>query len=141
MARREIIVLTDDIDNTEDGTVRNIKFGLEGTEYEIDLRDKNAAKLFAALQPFLDNARIVKHTPKQKGAQASTGELSSRDKRAAREFGKLYCATVSTAKVKSMSDRGRVPAEVTEAWKEAGRPDRATCQKMWADYQAGQEAL
>ena len=41
------IVLEDDIDGSD--ATETVAFGLDGTSYEIDLNDKNAAKLRDAL--------------------------------------------------------------------------------------------
>ena len=47
MAQRVNIVLVDDIDGSD--ATETVSFGLDGTSYEIDLNDKNAAKLRDAL--------------------------------------------------------------------------------------------
>ena len=55
MAQKTVVTLTDDIDGkTADETV---KFGLDGINYEIDLRRANAEKLREALRPYQDAAR------------------------------------------------------------------------------------
>ena len=55
VARREIVVLEDDLDGgNADETV---KFGLDGTSYEIDLSQANAAKLREALSVYVAGAR------------------------------------------------------------------------------------
>ena len=55
MAQHTTVRIVDDLDGTEaSGTV---EFALDGRSYEIDLSDKNAAKLRKALTPFLDVAR------------------------------------------------------------------------------------
>ncbi|GAB3862002.1 histone-like nucleoid-structuring protein Lsr2 [Dactylosporangium cerinum] len=57
MARRSIEVLDDDLDGgPADETVR---FALDGTHYEIDLNTINAAKLRAAVGPFVRAATCV----------------------------------------------------------------------------------
>ena len=55
MAQRAEIVFTDDIDGSEAaGTVR---FGLQGTSYEIDLSQKNADQLAKVLEPYVTGRR------------------------------------------------------------------------------------
>ena len=55
MAQKIQILFVDDIDGGEaEGTVR---FGLDGTDYEIDLNAKNAAALRKALAKYVDAAR------------------------------------------------------------------------------------
>jgi hypothetical protein len=54
---------TDDLDGTEEsGSVKleNVRFAIDGTEYEIDLRAKNANDLRKALAKFVKAARPVK---------------------------------------------------------------------------------
>jgi hypothetical protein len=43
MAQRTQVVFTDDVDGSE--AIGTVKFGLEGTAYEVDLSQKNADKL------------------------------------------------------------------------------------------------
>src|SRR5579863_5709132 len=57
MAQKVQTLFIDDIDGGEaEGTVR---FGLDGTDYEIDLSAKHAEALRKALAPYLDAARRV----------------------------------------------------------------------------------
>ena len=57
MAQRTQILYVDDIDGSEaEGTVR---FGLDGTEYEIDLNKKHSAQFTKAIRPYIDAARKV----------------------------------------------------------------------------------
>ena len=56
MARREIIVLQDDLDGSEKD-VRVVKFGFEGVNYEIDLGPANFDKLAQVLAPYVAVAR------------------------------------------------------------------------------------
>lgn len=55
MARQTIVRLLDDIDGTT--AAETVLFGIDGLSYEIDLSEKNAAKLRKALEPFTANAR------------------------------------------------------------------------------------
>jgi hypothetical protein len=59
MSRREALVLIDDLDGrvVRDGEGQTVTFGLDGTEYEIDLSTKNAASLRSALEPFVNAGR------------------------------------------------------------------------------------
>jgi hypothetical protein len=55
MAQKVQTLLIDDLDGGQaDGTLR---FGLDGTDYEIDLSAKHAETLRKALAPYLDAAR------------------------------------------------------------------------------------
>jgi hypothetical protein len=55
MAQKVTVELEDDLDGgPADETVR---FGVDGSDYEIDLSAKNAAALRRKLAPFIDHAR------------------------------------------------------------------------------------
>jgi hypothetical protein len=56
MARREIVVVTDDLDGS-DVDIRTVSFGFEGRHYEVDLGPDNYKQLTEALAPFIAAAR------------------------------------------------------------------------------------
>lgn len=105
MAQRVNIVLVDDIDGGD--ADETVTFGLDGTTYEIDLSSTNASKLRDALSPYVGHARKV-GAGRRGGRRASSSSegASAKEVRAwARENG-----------WKDLGDRGRVPAEVREAY-------------------------
>ena|SRR5579859_2485254 len=115
MARKEVIELLDDIDgSTADET---LKFGLDGTLYEIDLNTKHADKLRSALAQYVSHARKVGrgHIVPSGRARGTAPARSDREQnQAIRDWAK--------AKGLDVSDRGRIPAGVVEQYhKEAGR--------------------
>ena len=57
MAQKVQIFLFDDLDGTE--AAETVSFGLDGTQYEIDLNSGHAAELRATLAPFAGKARRV----------------------------------------------------------------------------------
>ena len=59
MAQRVHVVLVDDIDGSDAG--ETVTFGLDGSTYEIDLNEKNAAALREALSPYVGHARRSGH--------------------------------------------------------------------------------
>jgi Lsr2 len=61
MAQRTVIQMTDDLDNEpiEEGEGETVRLALDGTEYELDLRKSNAARLRDELAPFLSAPRKV----------------------------------------------------------------------------------
>lgn len=108
MAQRVQIVLEDDLDGGE--ATETVKFGLDGVEHEIDLNDANAAKLRDALAPWLAHARRTggRRSRGTAAATRSTGKGSAADIRAwAQQQGM------------TVSERGRVSAEVREAYDRA----------------------
>jgi hypothetical protein len=108
MAQKIQTLFIDDIDGGEaEGTVR---FGLDGTEYEIDLNSKHSEELHAAL------ANYVAHARKAGGS----ARRAARGRRAAAQ-------TVDTGKVREwakdngydIKERGRVPAEILDKYQAA----------------------
>lgn len=55
MAKRTVIELIDDLDGTE--ATETIRFALDGTEYEIDLGERNAEVLRGEMARFIDAGR------------------------------------------------------------------------------------
>lgn len=108
MAQKVNIVLVDDLDGSE--ATETVSFGLDGTAYEIDLNDGNAATLREALAGYVGHARKV--TGGKRSRRASAGSTSTGgDTKAIREWarGRGY----------EVSDRGRVSAEIREAYNAA----------------------
>ena len=103
MAQRVQIILEDDYDGgTADETV---SFALDGAEYEIDLSSKNASGLRDALAPWVRTRKIG---GRRKRATKSTGSASTSDIRA-----------WALAQGHEVSSRGRVSAEVRDAYEKA----------------------
>src|SRR2546426_10697083 len=117
MAKRIIHMLVDDIDGGEaDETVR---FGLDGTQYEIDLSKKNAAKLRDALTKYTAAGTKVGRAGPASRNVASRGRTAparpDRDQnRAIRKW--------AQSKGIAVSDRGRIKQDVVDRYNaEAGR--------------------
>ena len=109
MAKRTIttIELTDDVDGGK--AERTVAFGFDGANYEIDLSKKNAAAFERALRPYVDAARKVGRVNGRRGRRGAGGP--SRDLGAVRAWAR--------ANGHAVSDRGRVPAAVLEAFDSA----------------------
>lgn len=100
------ITLEDDLDGSKgDDTVR---FGLDGTEYEIDLSTKNAKALREALAPYVAVARKSRTTRRRTSGAARN---SREESRIIRQWAKDNGYTVS--------ERGRVPVSIREAYQAA----------------------
>jgi len=99
----------DDLDGSEaEGTVR---FGLDGTEYEIDLNAEHAQALRDVLARYVHAARRAgggARRPARGGRRASAGGVDSTE---VREWAKAQGIDVK--------DRGRVPAELVVKFKAA----------------------
>jgi hypothetical protein len=115
MARRIVHQLVDDLDGTvlEVGEGETVLFSLDGVAYEIDLTDDNAAALRDALAPYLAAGRSVSaRRPSTASApRAPRRRTGQQDYTAVRAWAKENGYTIS--------ERGRVPAAVLEAYEAA----------------------
>lgn len=104
MAQKVNIVLVDDIDGSD--AEETVTFGLDGASYEIDLSDANASALREALAPYVGHARRLGGGRRAAGGRrsASNGPTAREVREWARENGW------------ELSDRGRVSAEVRQAY-------------------------
>lgn len=104
MARQVRVILTDDIDGSEGA--RTVEFSLEKTSYTIDLSEANIAKLESALAPFVAKAERRRKSPA--GRKSAAGKSSTGGSAVVREWAR--------AQGYEISDRGRVPAVVLQAY-------------------------
>lgn len=119
MAQRVHISLTDDLLNDDTPADETVTFGLDGTNYEIDLSADNAAKLREALAPYRAVAR-----PAATGSRKASGSGRRGDTRArATSRGASANDIREWARAQGMevSDRGRVRDEVRAAYEAAHR--------------------
>ena len=103
MAQKITVALEDDLDGgPADETVR---FGLGGTDYEIDLSKKNATAFRRQLAPFIEHARRAGRGPQRRPGRTVSSRERSADIRAwAKDQGI------------EVSERGRIPASVAERY-------------------------
>ena len=103
MAQKITVALEDDIDGgPADETVR---FGLGGTDYEIDLSTKNANAFRRQLAPFIEHARRTERGQRRRPGRTASSRERSGDIRA---WAKDQGITIS--------DRGRISASVAEQY-------------------------
>jgi hypothetical protein len=107
MAQKVNIVLVDDLDGSD--ATQTVSFGLDGASYEIDLNDKNAATLREALAGYVGVGRKVSGGGARRGRRnaASATALGPSSKQI-RDWARSNGYDVS--------DRGRVSAEVRQAF-------------------------
>jgi hypothetical protein len=103
MAQKVTVELEDDLDGgPADETVR---FGFDGSDYEIDLSTKNAARFRRQLEPYLDHARKAGRGQRRRSARTPSSRQHSGAVRAwAREQGI------------TVSERGRIPASILDQY-------------------------
>ena len=109
MAKQTIVQLTDDIDGGE--AAESVTFSLRGVEYEIDLSAKNAAALEKALDKYIQAGRRVGRGRGPRGVARRSGTTRRADVGNIRSWATENGFTVST--------RGRIPAEVRQAYEAA----------------------
>jgi uncharacterized membrane protein len=106
MAQRVNIILVDDIDGSD--ASETVTFGLDGTSYEIDLNDENAASLREALSGYVGHARKVSTGRRARRTSSSSSSSSSSNTKDVREWAR--------ANGYEVSDRGRISADVQQAY-------------------------
>lgn len=108
MAQQIQTLFIDDIDGgPAEGTVR---FGLDGTDYEIDLSAAHSEELHKVLVGYVTHARKAGRTARR--GSRGRRPADSLDTRKVREWAR--------AEGLDIKERGRVPAEVIEKYKAAG---------------------
>ena len=109
MARREIVVLEDDLDGGK--ADETVKFGLDGSLYEIDLSKENAAKLRESFAPYITGARKA-----SRGGVVVGGRTAARGSATAdREQNKAIRAWAQR-KGRKISLRGRIPQGIVDEY-------------------------
>nr|WP_202419442.1 MULTISPECIES: Lsr2 family protein [Streptomyces] len=109
VAQKVQVLLVDDLDGVE--ADETVTFALDGKTYEIDLTTANADKLRGLLEPYTKGGRRTggrAATGRGKGRAVAGGNKDTAEiRRWARENGH------------NVNDRGRVPAEIREAYEKA----------------------
>jgi nucleoid-associated protein Lsr2 len=109
MAQKVQTLFVDDLDGSvAEGTVR---FGLDGTEYEIDLNAEHATALRNALAAYVSAARRIGGSTRKPGRSGRRRSTDSLNPTEVREWAKTQGIDVK--------DRGRVPADLVVKFKAA----------------------
>jgi nucleoid-associated protein Lsr2 len=112
VARREIVVLEDDLDGGN--ADESVKFALDGIAYEIDLNSKNAGKLRDAFAPYVKVARKARGGVVTGGRSAATratrgsAATDREQNKAIREWAKRQGREISA--------RGRIPQGIVDEY-------------------------
>jgi hypothetical protein len=109
MAQLQIVELVDDLDGTISDDISTVTFGLDGVDYEIDLTQGNADGLRGVFEEFVEHARRAAGRRQRGTRPAGTG--SGPDAAAIREWAQTTGVELAA--------RGRIPAHVIEAYREA----------------------
>lgn len=112
MARKQVTHYFDDLDNTPltDEEVEVIRFGFNGTEYTIDLSQKNADRFRELMTPYVEVAtRRVLPASNRRSSGAARNSRAREIRQWALDQGK------------EVARRGKIPADVIEAYNNAHR--------------------
>ena len=109
MAQKIQTLFIDDLDGSiAEGTVR---FGLDGTEYEIDLNGEHAQQLRDALAAYVRGGRRVSGGSRRPARGERRGPAGGLNTTEVREWAKAQGIEVK--------DRGRIPAELVVKFRSA----------------------
>ncbi len=108
--KKTIVTVTDDLDGSEGADT--VQFGLDGNSYLIDLSDDNADRLRDALAPYIKVAQKVGRLGAGPRPAAKPTQRAGREQnQAIREW--------AANNGYSISERGRIPSTITEAYRAA----------------------
>jgi hypothetical protein len=119
MAKKVTVTLVDDFDG-EGPADETVEFAIDGATYEIDLSAKNAKKLREDFKQWTDAGRKVGGRRRGRPAapgRSGRGTIDREQSAAIRDWARRNGHKVST--------RGRIPAEVIEAFKAARASSRS----------------
>jgi hypothetical protein len=113
MAQKVLVSLVDDLDGSE--AEETVEFGLDGVAYQIDLSSENAEELRDALAQYVEHARRAGGRKRASVRPAPGGKGSARPAAVDREQNQAIRAWARKNGY-AVSDRGRIPSEVVEAY-------------------------
>ena len=107
MAQKVQTLLIDDIDGGEAGGT--VRFGLDGTSYEIDLSVAHQAELRGALARFIAAGRKVPGAAPRRAGRRAAGDGD----------GAMQVRAWARGQGIEVKDRGRIPAGIVARYREA----------------------
>ncbi|MEA2346188.1 MAG: hypothetical protein QOF63_4357 [Thermoanaerobaculia bacterium] len=124
MAQKVFVEMVDDLDGSVGEGVTTVGFALDGRSYEIDLNSGNAEKLRDSLAEFIAAGRR-----QRSGRTASRSQASASVDPAARERAHAIREWARGAG-HDVSERGRIPAVVAEAYEAAQQATKKVVAKV-----------
>jgi hypothetical protein len=122
VAQRTIIQLTDDLDGKPiaEGKGETVAFAIDGTDYEIDLGDKNAAGLRDTFAKYVGAARKV--SGRSVGRARGRSSAGSRSRASSgRDYDPSEVREWAKAQGIEVNGRGRVPSSLVLQFQEANK--------------------
>jgi hypothetical protein len=117
MARKVQVILSDDLDDSIPAD-ETVTFALDGTTYEIDLSEKNAEELRNVFGKYVSAARKVSGRSSGRASGAGRSRATGGGGRMDREQAGAI-RDWARKNGHEVSDRGRIPASVVEAFEAA----------------------
>jgi hypothetical protein len=121
VVRKELVRLVDDVDGGD--ASETVGYALDGIAYEIDLSEKNAARLREALAEFIPVSRRTGRVP---GATWRPGVVNRPPSAASvgrPDNGAIRAWAKQNWTGTPISDRGRIPQDVLDAYRKAASRD------------------
>jgi len=109
MAQHVTVLLVDDLDGGE--ATETVTFALDGTAYEIDLSEPNAAKLRGGILPYAEHARRAGSRASSNGGPKRRSKANRVRAADIRAWGRQQGYTIS--------DLGRIPPAVVAEYDKA----------------------
>ena len=118
MAQKTIVTLVDDLTGEEAENISTVEFALDGVTYQLDLTDENSMKLHDTLSQYAKAGRKI--GGRGRGGPRSGRAIKSTDRSAGYNRETLKSIRAWAKKNgHNVSDRGRLAAEVLQAWQTA----------------------
>jgi hypothetical protein len=118
MARKTVVTLVDDLTGETAEDISTVEFTVDGMAYELDLTDENSAKLRDTLSPYVRAGRKI-------GGRRRGGTRPGRTIKSSGSAAGYNRETLKSIRAWAkqnghrVSDRGRLSAEVLQAWQSA----------------------
>ena len=125
MAQKVVVTLVDDLDESE--ADETVEFGIDGSSFEIDLSDANAAKLRDSLADYIGHARRTAGR-RRSGGRGATAAPAAAAPAARKGGGRASVDREQNQAIRewarkntkyNVSERGRIPSEVSQAYHQA----------------------
>ena len=116
MAQRTVVSLVDDLDGSD--AKETVEYALDGVTYEIDLNDENAKQLREVFAPYIAAARRTGGRRSTSGRSRTRSSSGSSGQGVVGRSREAMKAIRDWAKSEgwAVSDRGRLPGNVVEAY-------------------------
>lgn len=116
MAQKTVVTMIDDLTGEEAEHISAVEFALDGVTYQLDLSDENAAKLRDTLARYAGAGRRIG------GRRRAARRVQASAKGGATGYNRETLKSIrewAKQNGHSVSDRGRLSAEVLTAWEAA----------------------